>query len=63
MRKVTLHNGVKSWDFGSSQYVQAAVKNIKEYLKKHGNNPLPKNEHTNPLNSNYRPEIDISQEI
>ena len=30
MRQVTLDNGVKAWDFVSSQYVQAAVKNIED---------------------------------
>ena len=34
MRKITLENGAKSWGFSSSQYVQAAVKNIEEYLAK-----------------------------
>ena len=32
MRKVTFENGVKAWGFSSSQYVQAAVKNVEEYL-------------------------------
>ena len=32
--KVTLDNGVSCWAFGSSQYVQAAVKNVEEYLSK-----------------------------
>ena len=30
MRQVELDNGVKAWDFGSSQYVQAAVKNVEK---------------------------------
>ena len=50
-------------DVGSSQYILAAVKNIKDYLKKQGNKPLPTKGHMNPLTSNYRPDIDISQEI
>ena len=32
VRKVTLETGVECWAFGSSQYVQASVKNIKKYL-------------------------------
>ena len=30
LRQVTLDNGVKAWDFGSSQYVQAAVNYVEE---------------------------------
>ena len=37
VRKVTLKNGVECWAFGSSQYVQAAVKNVEEYLVKRDN--------------------------
>ena len=32
VRKVTLVTGVECWAFGSSQYVQEAVKNIGKYL-------------------------------
>ena len=63
MRKVTLDNGVKAWDFGSSQYVQAAVKNFEEHLKKQGKKPLPTKVHMNPLTINYCPDIEISQEL
>ena len=49
MRQVELNNGVKAWAFGSSQYVQAAVKNVEEYLKKHSKKPLPTKGHMNPL--------------
>ena len=34
VRKVQLDNGVECWAFSSSQYVQAAVKNVEEYLAK-----------------------------
>jgi hypothetical protein len=30
--KVQLDNGVKCWAYSSSQYVQAAVKSVEEYL-------------------------------
>ena len=63
MRQVELDNGFKAWDFGSYQYVQAAVKNVEEYLKKHSKKPLPTKGHMNPLTSNYRPDIDISPEL
>ena len=63
MRQVTLDNVVKSWAFGSSQYVQAAVNNIEEYLNKQGKKPLPTKGHQNPLTCKYRPYIDIYQEL
>ena len=32
IRKIALDNGAKAWTFSSSQYVQAAVKNVQSYL-------------------------------
>jgi hypothetical protein len=32
VRKVQFDNGVECWAYSSSQYVQAAVKNVEEYL-------------------------------
>lgn len=59
--QVKLDNGTKCWSFGPSQYIQAAVKNIKKYLKEHNLNLLPK---TKPRWSyNYRPEADITDEL
>ena len=37
MRNVELANGAKAWAFSSSQYVQAAVKNVETYLLKNRN--------------------------
>ena len=54
---------MKEWDFGSSQYVQAAVKNVEEYLNKQGKKPLPTKGHMNPLTSNYHRYIDIYQDL
>ena len=34
MRKVMLENGVEAWSFSSSQYVQAAIKTVEEFLQK-----------------------------
>jgi hypothetical protein len=42
MRRVELENGAKAWAFSSSQYVQAAVKNVETYLEKTGGK-LPRN--------------------
>ena len=61
LREITLENGVKAWAFGSTQYVQAAVRNVEEHLKKTGEK-LPYKAPT-PLSSNYRPEIDVSLEL
>ena len=33
MRQVEMENGTSAWSFSSSQYVQAAVKNVETYLK------------------------------
>ena len=59
--KVTLENGVSAWSFSSSQYVQEAVKNVEEYLKRK-DQKLPSYAPA-PFTSNYRPEIDISAEL
>ena len=32
LHQVMLENGTKAWTFGSSQYVQAAVKNVEDYI-------------------------------
>ena len=61
MRKVTLNNGVEAWSFSSSQYVQAAVDNVEDYLKAR-NQKLPARASA-PFTSNYRPEVDTSPEL
>ena len=60
LREVTLENGVSAWSFSSSQYVQAAVKNVEQYLSKKGEKLVAKA--PTPLSNGYRPEIDISPE-
>ena len=64
VRKVKLENGVECWAFGSSQYVQAAVKNVEEYLAKQVTErwKLPTKVET-PLRTTYRPELDVSPEL
>lgn len=64
MREVQLENGVKAWAFGSSQYVQAAVKNVEDYLSKqeHERWKLPTRAET-PTQTSYRPELDVSPEL
>ena len=60
-REVELDNGTKCWAFGSSQYVQEAVKNVEEWLKKRSRS-LPRKAEA-PFKAGYRPELDVSQEL
>jgi hypothetical protein len=67
VRKVQLENGVECWAFGSSQYVKAAVNNVETYLAKQlklGNSKwtLPAKAET-PMQTSYRPELDVSPEL
>ena len=64
MRKVQLDNGVDCWAFSSSQYVQAAVKNVEEHLARPENERwrMPRKAET-PLPQTYRPELDVSPEL
>jgi hypothetical protein len=65
VRKVQLENGVECWAFSSSQYVQAAVKNVEEYLATRNNERwklLPGRAET-PMRTAYRPELDVSPEL
>ena len=59
--RVQLENGARAYSFSSSQYVKNAVSNVEEYLLKRGTK-LPCRAST-PLSSNYRPEVDVSQEL
>ena len=59
--KVELPNGVRTWAYSSSQYVQAAVKNVNSYLKEHNQHPLRGAK--SPISMNYRPELDTSPEL
>lgn len=61
LRKVTLENGVSAWAFGSSKYVQASIKNVETYLSKNGLK-LPNRADT-PIQTLYRPELDVSPEL
>jgi hypothetical protein len=61
MREVELENGVKAWAFGSSQYVQEAVKNVERYLDLQGGK-LPTKAET-PMQTSYRPELDVTPEL
>ena len=62
VNKVILNNGVVAWSFSSSQYVQAAVSNVEEYLRIKKDMKLPARV-SSPLMSNYRPELDTTPEL
>ena len=63
IQKVTLKNRMSAWAFSSSQYVQTAVKNVETYLSKQdGRWKLPPKAET-PLQTTYRPELDVSPEL
>jgi hypothetical protein len=61
LREVTLENGQNAWAFGSTQYVQAAVKNVEEYLEKRGEKLQARA--PTPLSSDFHPEVDVSEEL
>lgn len=64
LREVMLENGAKAWAYSASQYVQAAVKNVEDWLAKEENKHwhMPKRAET-PMQTSYRPEIDLSPEL
>ena len=61
LSSVTLVTGQKAWSFSPSQYVQEAVRNVEDYLKRKGMK-LTSNNKT-PMVTSYRPELDVSQEL
>ena len=64
IRKVKLDNGMEAWAASSSQYIQAAVRNVEEYIEKshHKRWRIPNKVET-PMRSTYRPELDVSEEL
>ena len=61
LREVVLENRAKSWDFGSKQYVEAAVKNVRDYLAKRSQKLVVKD--PTPLSSGYPSEVDVTVEL
>jgi hypothetical protein len=59
LKKTVMPNGVVAWGMSSSKYVQAAVQNVQEYLKKNGDSKLNKKAFA-PFEATYRAEIDES---
>ena len=64
LRLVELDNGVKAWAYSSSQYVRAAVQNVKDFIAKDETKRwrLPCKAET-PLCTSYRPELDVTNEL
>ena len=66
MSKREVHSPVsgptQAWGFSSSQYVQAAVKNVVKHLKEVKSDKLP-DSIDHPLKRDYKPEVDESQEL
>ena len=62
--KVQLENGVWTWSFSSSQYVQSTIKNVEAYVGRPENSHLkiPSKAET-PLTTSYRPELDVLSEL
>ena len=65
VRKVVLENGVKAWGFSSSQYVQAAVKNVETFLAETKDKrwKMPARTGSSAIPASYRPELDITPEL
>jgi hypothetical protein len=59
LKKTVMPNVVVDWGMSSSNYVQAAVQNVQEYLKENGDRKLKKKASA-PLEATYRAEIDES---
>ena len=61
MREVTIDNGQTCWVFGFTHYVRAAVNNVEKYLAKKGTKLV--DQAATALTSEYRPDIDIIDEL
>ena len=59
--EVTLNDGTSCWSISSSQYIQAAVKNVEAHLAEKGEKLPPTAK--SPWSFGYRPETDISPEL
>ncbi len=56
-----MENDQECWAFGSTQYVRATVNNVEEYWGKRSQSPPVKA--PTPMASQYRPKVDISEEL
>ena len=58
---VQLEKGMNAYSFSSSQYVKNAIENVEKYVNEKGTK-LPCRANT-PLSPNYRPEVDVTDEL
>ena len=61
LREVQIDSTTKAWAFSSTQYVQAAVTNVENYLSKRGEKLRAKA--SNVLPKDYHPEVDVTEEL
>ena len=62
MKKVRLDNGVEAWTLSASQYIQESCRKVLQNAReKHACLKLRKS--STPMASDYRPELDISEEL
>jgi hypothetical protein len=59
LKKNVMPNDVVAWGMSSSKYVQAAIQNVQEYLKKNGDRKLKKKASA-PFEATYRDDIEES---
>ena len=64
IRKVKLDNGLDAWAASSSQYVQATVRNVEEYIETSHDKwwKIPNKVET-PMRLTYQPELDVSEDL
>ncbi len=63
LRQTRLPNGVFAWGMSSSKYIQAAVRNVKDYIDKTRPGSKLMKRATAPFPSNYLPELDTTPEL
>lgn len=59
VRKFHLDNGVEFWAYSSSQYLQEAIKIVKQHLEEQ-NKRLKNKKEKAALKTDYRPEMDLN---
>jgi len=63
LREVRLPNGVSCWSMSASKYVQTSVENVERYLLEHYDGRKLLKKVSEPLQRDYRPEMDTSPEL
>ena len=63
IRQVRLPNGVWSWSLSPSKYVQEAIRNVREHLKKEYDGRNLDKRASTAFAKDYRAELDVSEEL